>query len=240
MSRRSGPCSDVCPTRYNQTARLQLPREIAISIRATVRAIRRGIGLAATLGLLVSMPAATQSTPELVYSETVTGESLLTAREAIRKGISWLVFTDGQRYMTRGVWEIKDDTLRFRALSGQLLSTRLETIDLEATKALNANLRSGHYVDEALLAWSKVTVHPLTLEERIVLFAELREKAIDLQEKLYSLEDTARCGGYLGVAAELCYMSRRLGRPSPEETVDRAIRRERVRVQSSQPIPPPR
>lgn len=206
--------------------------------RTVPLAIRHSVGFAAAFGLLVSLPAVPQSAAPLVYSEVVTGESLLTASEAIRKGISWLVFTDGQRYVTKGVWQISDNTIRFHALSGQLLSARLETIDLDATRTFNNNLRSGHYVDKALLAWSKVTVRPFTPEERAALYAELREKAIGLQEKLYSLEDTARCGGYLGVAAELCYMSRRLGRPSPEDAVDRALRR--ARVQSQQPMLPPR
>jgi hypothetical protein len=116
---------------------------------------------------------------DLVYSEQVTAESLTTALEVIRSDAVWLVFTDGTRYAGKGAVMLQGDRVLVRARSGQLLSARLATVDLAATKKLNQDLRLGHYVDRALVEWSKIQPRPLTAAERKRFAARPRAGAVE-------------------------------------------------------------
>lgn len=55
----------------------------------------------------------------------------------------WLVTPNGERVTIRGAWEVRGEAIVFTLPSGALGSLRSDEVDLEATRALAAELASG-------------------------------------------------------------------------------------------------
>lgn len=117
---------------------------------------RRRAGLAgALLAALLAAPVAAQ---DLICRPAASAPGAETARRALTLDLHWIVLRSGEQLEAHGSPTVHGDTLRFRAVSGTLVSVPLETIDLGATQKINREILAGRCVDRQLPPWEAVRV----------------------------------------------------------------------------------
>jgi len=117
---------------------------------------RRCDGL--SCALLVGLLAAPVAAQDLICRPVASAQGAETARRALSLDLRWIVLRSGEQLEAHGSPTVHGNTLRFRAVSGTLVSTPLATIDFEATRQINREILAGRCVDRQLPPWEAARI----------------------------------------------------------------------------------
>ncbi|MDX1382502.1 MAG: FxLYD domain-containing protein [Thermoanaerobaculia bacterium] len=80
---------------------------------------------------------------QIPHSQVLAGLALAGLLAAAPAGADWLVSTNGERMETRGEWKVEGRRILYTSTRGTLSSIRLTEVDVEASRALTEEMKSG-------------------------------------------------------------------------------------------------